>query len=349
MHVISDLSSSGTCLPDSLLRQKTVDGRGVADIRLMQVDDGPGRGQRLLIARNGNGIGMEIALDRGFDISSLTWRGLNLGWNSSNGLPLPTHSIDAEDGTGLYRNLDGFLVTCGLDHTGGAKLDKADHFIHKHRKRVFHPLHGRVSVQRAALRGYGIDWSTEQPRIWAEAVVRQSSVFGENLVLRRRITLGVFGSTVQVKDEVTNAGFRPTSHALLYHVNFGHPFLDRETTIAGDIPNEFKDEFNKQDKSPSPDFIDYYTAVLSCEQAESTEVSVINAELAGGAKVTVSFPKQCLPDFGVWRAYQSGVYALALEPGFSSDCVNGERHPAVLLAGEQRVYDLSIRVETLTK
>ncbi|AYG61846.1 DUF4432 family protein [Rhizobium jaguaris] len=82
------------------LRQRTVDGRGVADIRLLQVEDGPGRGQRLLVVRNATRIRFETAPDRGFDISSATWRGINIGWNSANGLPWPANSVDAEDGVG---------------------------------------------------------------------------------------------------------------------------------------------------------------------------------------------------------------------------------------------------------
>lgn len=113
------------------LRQRTVDGRGVADIRLLQVEDGPGRGQRLLVVRNATGIGFDIALDRGFDISSATWCGANIGWNSANGMPWPPNSVDAEDGVGFYRNFDGFIVTCGLDHIGGVRRGDADRYIHK--------------------------------------------------------------------------------------------------------------------------------------------------------------------------------------------------------------------------
>ncbi|WP_258124151.1 DUF4432 family protein [Mesorhizobium onobrychidis] len=137
------------------LRQLTVDGRGVADIRLLQVEDGPGRGQRLLVVRNATGVGFEIAVDRGFDVSSATWRGINIGWNSANGLPWPPNSVDAEEGVGFYRNFDGFLVTCGLDHIGAARRDGADRYIHKHRRQVFNPLHGRISSQRATISGYG--------------------------------------------------------------------------------------------------------------------------------------------------------------------------------------------------
>jgi hypothetical protein len=32
-----------------------------------------------------------------------------------------------------------------------------------HRKEVFHPLHGRISSQRATISGYGIDWEKDAP------------------------------------------------------------------------------------------------------------------------------------------------------------------------------------------
>lgn len=181
-----------------------------------------------MVVRNASGIGLEISPDRGFDISSATWRGINIGWNSANGLPWPMNPVDAEDGLGFYRNLDGFLVTCGLDHIGGALRTNASHFIHKHRKEVFHPLHGRISSQRASISGYGVDWNRETPIIWAEAVIRQSAMFGENLVLRRRIEVEVFGGSIRITDLVENLGFRPTPHAILYHINFGYPsFMSR--------------------------------------------------------------------------------------------------------------------------
>lgn len=50
---------------DIELQEKTPDFRGVADIRLVTMEDGPGRGQRLLIARNASGVSFEIAVDRG--------------------------------------------------------------------------------------------------------------------------------------------------------------------------------------------------------------------------------------------------------------------------------------------
>ncbi len=321
-------------------RRRTVDGRGLADIRLVQLEDGPGRGQRLFLARNAIGIGFEIAPDRGFDISALTWRGLNIGWNSANGMPWPPNRLDAEEGVGFYRNLDGFLVTCGLDHIGAASIDPADHYIHKHRKKVFHPLHGRISVQRASVVGYGIDWETDTPVIWAEATVRQSSVFGENLVLSRRIEADVFGSGIRITDRVENRGFRPTPHAILYHVNFGYPFLDQGIQISGDLDAEFSSHFNAEDKSPRDDFVDYFEKVPLMEGSETATIALSNPGFSQGTGVELKFSRQALPGFGIWRAFQSGVYALALEPMHGPEQVDNQN----LQPGEGSSYRLEIAV-----
>lgn len=329
----SDVHAGRPMLSEEL-RKRTVDGRGLADIRLLQVEDGPGRGQRLLVVRNAAGIGFEVAVDRGFDIASATWRGTNIGWNSANSLPWPPNSIDAEDGLGFYRNLDGFIVTCGLDHIGSVRNTDAAHYIHKHRKQVFHPLHGRISSQRATLLGFGIDWSIDVPVIWGEGLVRQSSVFGENLVLRRRFEIDVFGHAIELDDLVQNCGFRPTPHAILYHINFGYPFLDECMEISGDLTGDLVTTFNGEDKRPREDFVDYYQETRIVSDRPIASVELRNRALIGGTRVKLSFSPNDLPGFGVWRAYQSGVYALALEPARIFDPAGSRQDSITLAAGE---------------
>jgi len=358
MSVREDLATQGggntraaaCALPLLELRKRTVDLRGVADMRLVQIEDGPGRGQRLFVIRNAIGVGLEIAVDRGFDICSATWRGINIGWNSANNLPWPPNSVDAEEGVGFYRNIDGFIVTCGLDHFGAAGRGDAAHFKHKHRKEVFHPLHGRISSQRAAISSYGIDWDQEGPVIWAEGIVRQSSVFGENLVLRRRIELEVFGGTTRINDVVENRGFRPTPHAILYHINFGYPFLDETTEMFGNLDAKFISAFNAEAKAPVDDYVDYFQEVSIVRPDSTAAIEVRNSALAGGIQASVTFSRNQLPDFGVWRAFQSGVYALALEP--LKRAKGNERQGAetgFLAAGETASYWLEVKLSGLTE
>ncbi len=330
------------------LRRRTVDGRGVSDIRLLQVEDGPGRGQRLLVVRNAMGIAFEIAVDRGFDISAATWRGINIGWNSANGMPWPPHPVDAEDGVGFYRNLDGFVVTCGLDHIGGARRDNADRYIHKHRKQVFNPLHGRISSQRATISGYGIDWRTDVPVIWAEGVVRQSSVFAENLVLQRRIEIDVFGNVIRIADTVENRGFRPTPHAILYHVNFGYPFVDQALEISGNLSREMAAAFNGEDKRPREDFVDCYQEIPIASDLWTASIELRNRALLGGISAKLSFSHKELPNFGIWRAFQSGVYAFALEPARHFDPEsNSAEDPLILAGGETAKYKVELSLSAM--
>ncbi|MBY5324369.1 DUF4432 family protein [Rhizobium leguminosarum] len=203
-------------------------------------------------------------------------------------------------------------------HIGGARRSGASHFIHKHRKEVFHPLHGRISGQRAKISGYGIDWKSDTPVIWAEGTVKQSSIFGENQVLRRRIGLEIFSGTIRVDDAVENL-FRRSPHAILYHINFGYLFLDEATQIGGDIDEGFVSTFNGEDKSPRDDFVDYFLEIPVISKGSSATIEVRNDKLAEGVRAIISFPPEAMPDFGIWRAFQSGVYALAVEPMRRSD------------------------------
>ncbi|MFZ4213540.1 aldose 1-epimerase family protein [Pantoea endophytica] len=313
----------------------------------MQVEDGAGRGQRLLLLRNASGIGLEIAVDRGFDLSAATYRGVNIGWNSANGMPWPLHSVDAEGGVGFYRNFDGFLVTCGLDHIGGARTEDGERYIHKHRSQVFHPLHGRISGQRAHISGYGIDWQAKVPVIWAEAVVRQSAVFGENLVLKRRITLDVWGETVHVSDRVENQGFRPTPHAILYHLNFGYPFLNEGTHISGDIDTGHAAAFNMEAKQPENDYRDHYLDVPVTADGLCATVSLTSDTPVGTVRASICYPRESLPAFGLWRAFQSGVYALSIEPARRFDAGNPTAEGNVTLeAGDATYYGITITLGT---
>ena len=89
-----------------------------------------------------------------------------------------------------------------------------------------YPLHGRIAQIPARLLGYGERWQGDRCTLWAEAEVAQMAVFGENLVLTRRIEAELGGTSLSVDDRVENRGFRPTPHMLLYHYNFGYPLLD---------------------------------------------------------------------------------------------------------------------------
>ncbi|MBW6424373.1 aldose 1-epimerase family protein [Rhizobium sp. XQZ8] len=294
---------------DETLLRKTADLRAIADIRLVMLEDGPGRGQRLLIGRNANGVTFEVAVDRGFDISELSYKGVNIGWHSPAQMPFPSHDPGSEEGWGFLRNFDGFLVTCGLDHFSRPYEADISQYKHPHLTTRKMPLHGRISVEKARLLSYGVD--TETSEISCEAIVRQASVFGETLELRRRISLAVFGHELIVEDKVTNRGFRPTDHAIMYHINFGYPFLDGALTVEG-LPDPLQSELHSQPPYPSDDFGEKVDVV----DARTTphQLPVVLRNETCGVAVSLDYSQATLPKLAVWRAYQSGIFALGIEP-----------------------------------
>ena len=67
--------------------------------------------------------------------------------------------------------------------------------------------------------------------LYCEGVVQQSTVFGEDLHLVRRIEAKVGSNAFVLKDRVVNHGFYRTPHMFLYHINVG----SRWSTKAADI------------------------------------------------------------------------------------------------------------------
>ncbi len=85
--------------------------------------------------------------------------------------------------------------------------------------------HDRIAVTPAERFNYGERWDGDRLVLWAEGTVRQDIAYGENLTLARRYEVEAGTSTVSIRDEVTNEGFFPTPHQILYHFNLGFPFL----------------------------------------------------------------------------------------------------------------------------
>lgn len=322
---------------DTDLLKRSPDLRAVADMRLMSMEDGPGRGQRILVGRNAAGIGFEVAIDRGFDISALSKCGTNVGWHSPTQMPFPTLDAASEGGWAFLRNFDGFMVTCGLDHFSRPREVDVSHYNHPHLKAITPPLHGRISTSRARIVAYGVDPDTG--KIFCEGVVRQASVFGETLELRRRISLPINATTLTVEDMVINRGFRQTRHGILYHLNFGYPFLDEALQFSG-LPATLVRTLSQDRPVPANDYGERVDNVESRDIAGSG-VTLTNPVV--GVTLNLRFSGETLPRFAVWRAYQSGIFALGLEPKTEA----ADELP-LLQPGDRQNYRLDLSLSDLS-
>jgi hypothetical protein len=291
--------------------------------------DGPERGVRVLHFRTAGGLGAEALLDRAMDLAGLTIWGVPIGFHSPAGFRSPwLHEHDAEDGLGWLRSFSGLVNTCGLDHIMGPAEESAEHYRYPYRRKVRHGLHGRIAYIPARLRGYGLDWEGERGLLWAEGEVRQATMFGENLLLRRRIEAAVGGLGLTVTDSVTSEGFHPTPHAMLYHVNVGWPVLAATARVVAPIRAT---PFTAHDPSTTAigpveqaavqsGFVEQvYEHELAAEPDGTGFAALVNPAFAwpGGASgigLLVEWDARAMPAFYEWQNMQEGNYVLGLEP-----------------------------------
>ncbi len=330
-----------------------------AGVRLMTLGDGVERGMRLLEFRTGSGLRFTVLVDRALDIAELDHKGRAIGWHSPAGFRHPAlHEYEGEAGLAFTRSFSGLLVTCGLDHILGPGEVPADNYNYPGRATMKHSLHGRVSFIPARLTGYGETWDGDRCVLWAEGVVQQSTVFGEDLHLHRRIEADVGGDEVRVLDRVVNHGFRRTPHMFFYHVNVGYPLLDEGARYLAPIADvvwaaHAGERYRAQEVGyrvvppPRHNFVEQvWQHELSAGADGAAPVALLNDRLGLGFELVTR--KDQLPCLYQWQNYQAGEYALGIEPSTHhvlGDLAARERGEMIWLEhGEERRYDATFRV-----
>ncbi len=165
-----------------------------------------------------------------FDIGRCQQKGRSLAWTGRPGFTGPW--FYEPEGLGFLRSFGaGLLTTCGLDHAFAAAEDTAEQYHYPAKPVERYGLHGRVSGIPARLAAYGEEWRGDECVLYAEGEVLQAAVFGEQLLLRRRIEARVGESRPSIRDQVVNVGYDTTPHMLLYHVNLGWPVVDEGSEL----------------------------------------------------------------------------------------------------------------------
>jgi hypothetical protein len=321
----------------------------VAGVRLATLGDGAERGVRVLEFRTGTGFEFDVVVDRAFDVGRCEHAGRSLCWQSAVGFAGPW--FYEEEGLGFLRNFGGGLVTtCGLDHTLFMADDTAAQYHYPPKQTETFGLHGRVSNRPARLVGYGERWDGDDCVLWAEGEVLQAAVFGEQLLLRRRVEARVGESRLRIHDAVENVGNDRTPHMYLYHVNAGYPVLDEGSELVapavsvearGDHPVEGYQTL----AAPAPAYVEQvFEHELRAAPDGSVGVAIVNRRL--GLGLYERFRLDQLPHHFVWRMLGEGTYVVGIEP--STNRVAGrmdarERGELIELeAGETREYELEL-------
>lgn len=262
--------------------------RQLASITRYTLSEGRSKGLEVIDCDNGK-LRFMLCVSRALDVMQLWHKGENVSFISKNG-------FISEKTPFLERFEGGMLYTCGLENAG-MREGFEQHGTHH--------LCG-ATVTRAECTEDGIV---------IEAYVRESALFGRNLLFKRRIFSALGSEVLSINDTIVNEGYKDGEYCILYHVNVGYPMLDAgalvegkvsERVPCGDFAGKYIDKALVMEEAEYPDETCYYLTL------EEPRISLVNKEK--GKSFTVSYSKETLPEFLMWKSMVPGDYALGLEP-----------------------------------
>ena len=260
-----------------------------ASIRRYTLTEGRGKGLDVLDCDNGR-IRFLLNVNKACDIMQLYHEGQNVSFISKNGFTQREIPF-------LNRFEGGMLYSCGLDSVGG---------------REGYELHGTLHNTPAEI----VRAQCDEEGIVVEAIVRDTALFGQDLVLRRRISTDIGGECVKLEDTLVNKGTKAQDYCLLYHINVGYPMLDAGAKIVADVAKcDGRNDWSEQNKARVYDIdapVDNQEETCYFLTLNKPEISLVNEKI--GKSFTVSYSADTLPNFIEWKSMASGDYALGFEP-----------------------------------
>ena len=272
------------------------------------VDEGKARGAALYQVKTGGGLCYDVTADNGLDIGCLSYRGVNIRFLTKNGYVSPYGSHPFEEDF-LHTFPGGMLYTCGLLSTGPANRDTDG---------VWQPLHGRYH-NIAADQCFGR--VNDHAVIEVGGRIQETRLFGHSLEMRRTITSPVGGSELIITDELTNNTPLPMEYMVLYHMNFGYPFLTPdlqmklpEGTATTPRTEEAAKGLGQERTFQEP--VDGAEEQVFFHMVPPEEgngwIRLENPAMGIGAQVEWSL--DTLPVLAQWKCMRSGEYVLGIEP-----------------------------------
>ena len=292
----------------------------LASIRRYEMTEGTERGLRVLDCDNGK-LRFLLNESKALDVMQMYHKGENVSFVSKN-------AFTAREIAFENRFEGGMLYTCGLDSVGA---------------REGFELHGShhntpARVTRAEVNEEGI---------LIEAEIRETALFGKNLVFRRRVFSRIGSDELEISDTLENCGTREEEYCLLYHVNVGYPMLDEGAELLDDAGEIIPRSPWAAEHIGSRRAIG--AAVANQEEMcyflrlKTPSVSLRNPKI--NKMFTLKWSQETLPCFVEWKSMAAGDYALGLEP-CTTELDDGFAYRRIA-AGETICFSLQMRVKTL--
>lgn len=262
----------------------------IGGIKNYTFNDGRAKGVQAIEIDTGT-LRLTVLPDRCMDIAQANYRGTAISWISKTGIVAPQYY--EKESTGWLRGFyGGLLTTCGLKNIGVPSGEQG--------------LHGRIANTPAKNVSIFSDWIDGSYVMRVSGEMCEAAAFGEHLVLKRTITAVLGESHFTVEDCVENLGFSVEDIALCYHCNFGFPLVSETAKIVG-VPEQFSGM-----TSPTHD------ASEECIDVNFNDPEVTVGIENDGIGAYITYNRDTLPDFLIWKMPGESDYVIGLEPRTTS-------------------------------
>ncbi len=297
------LSSAELGIPDSRVEKRCLRG-GLSDgVDLIEVAAGE--------------LSCTVLPTRGMGLWRASYGDVPLGWQSPVRGPVHPAFVNqaARGGMGWLRGFDEWMARCGLESHGAPEEDGDTPLS----------LHGHIANLPAQRVAVAADPSAGTVTI--TGTVHETALFHPKLLLETAVTLGLDSSRITIRDKVTNLGDVPTEMELLYHTNYGLPFLGEGSRFL--IPFEELTPYHERSaegldtydvyEPPTPGFVEQvYLFSPAARSGDTASLAAITNPQQSGAAV-MRFDIRQLPHVAQWKSTggASDGYVTGLEPGTS--------------------------------
>jgi hypothetical protein len=314
---------------------------------------GPSDGVDVVKVDNGR-LAFEVLPTRGMGLWKAWCGGIEIGWSSP--VKNPVHPslvpLSQPDGLGWLEGFGELLCRCGLESNGAPEFDAKGQLVL--------PLHGRIANRPAYCVEAAVN--NESGELSLTGDVDEARLFFNKMWLRSTVRTRPGSTSLTFLDTITNLSAEPGELELLYHINFGHPFLTPGARVLLPVSKLAPRDADAQENLSAwntygPEISGSREAVFFAELAADSQgnTRALLRNAGGDRAISLRMNRHQLPYFILWKSRLAAAdgYVTGLEPAINfPNCKSFEKkrgRVAVLQPGESRVFEITMEVHEGTE